>query len=73
MEDGQEELAVVKESGRKSCSLQGSRETEECGGLNKKGPFRLMFECLIPRGGTIWEELGGVALLEDVCHLGEWL
>lgn len=73
MDHAQEEHAVVKESGRKSCSPQGSRETEECGGLNDKGPFRLTFECLIPHGGTLWEDLGGVALLEDVCHLEEWL
>lgn len=28
-----------------------------------------MFECLVPVGETIWEELG-MAMLEKVCHLG---
>lgn len=27
-----------------------------------------LFECLVPAGGTVWEELGGLALLEEVCH-----
>ena len=31
-------------------------------------PMAHLFECLVPAGGTVWEELGGVALLEEVCH-----
>jgi hypothetical protein len=27
-----------------------------------------MFESLVPVNGTVWEGLGGVALLEEVCH-----
>ena len=29
-----------------------------------------MFEYLVPVGGTVLEGLGGVALLEEVCHGG---
>lgn len=29
-----------------------------------------MFYFLLPIGGTIWEGLGGVALLGEVCHRG---
>ena len=41
------------------------------GGLNDNGPYRLI--CLnawFPVGGTILEGLGGVVLLEEVCHRG---
>ena len=31
-----------------------------------------MFE-YFPVGGTVWEGLGGVALLEEVCHWGQAL
>lgn len=29
-----------------------------------------MFDALVPFVGSVWEELGGVALLEEVCHWG---
>lgn len=28
----------------------------------------LVFECLVPVGGTVWEALEGVAFLEEACH-----
>ena len=37
-----------------------------CGGLTENGPVA----CLVSVGGTVWEGLGGVALLEEVCHWG---
>ena len=38
-----------------------------CGGFNGNGLQRLTW-AWVPAGGTVWERLGGVALLEDVCH-----
>lgn len=38
-----------------------------CGSLDEKGPIGL-FECLIPDDETVWEGLGGVALLEEMYH-----
>jgi hypothetical protein len=29
-----------------------------------------MFECILPVCEAVWEGLGGVALLEEVCHWG---
>lgn len=29
-----------------------------------------MLECMVPSGGISWERLGGVALLQEVCHGG---
>lgn len=38
-----------------------------CG--NEKGPCRLIYlDALSPVGGNVWEELRGVALLEEVCY-----
>jgi hypothetical protein len=40
-----------------------------CGGFNENGSHRLI--CLkagSPGSGTVWEGLGGVASLEEVCH-----
>lgn len=40
-----------------------------CGGLNENGIYRLRY--LKARSlvyGTVWEVLGGVALLEEVCQ-----
>ena len=45
-----------------------------CGGLNENAPHRLI--CLNTWsliGGTICERLGGVSLLEQVCHWEEAL
>lgn len=39
-------------------------------GLNEDGPHR--FICLNTHslvGGTVWEELGGMTLLEDICQV----
>lgn len=39
------------------------RNYNPCGGLNEDGPEELnRFECLVPGGGSVWEEL------EDGCH-----
>jgi len=41
----------------------------ECRGLDGNGPQRLMcVNTWSPVGKTVWEGLGGVALLEEVCH-----
>lgn len=40
-----------------------------CGGLIENGPYRLICSnAWSPVGGTIWVELRGVALLEEVCY-----
>lgn len=40
-----------------------------CGGLNGNDPYRLIhLDPLSPISGTTWEGLGGVALLEYMCH-----
>lgn len=39
------------------------------GGLNENAPHRLRFlNTQSPIGDTVWDSLGGVALLKDVCH-----
>jgi hypothetical protein len=46
-----------------------------CGGLNENDPELSLFEYLAPVSGTVWEGLGKVALLEELCHWGrggEW-
>ena len=45
-----------------------------CGGLNDSGPHRLKYlDVWSLLGGTIWEGLWSVALLEEVCHGdGSW-
>lgn len=43
-----------------------------CGALNENAPHRLM--CLntwYPVSRTVWEGLGGVALLKEMCHWGK--
>lgn len=48
--------------------------TTGCGGLNENVPKRL--KCMnawVPGDGPIWEKLGGVALLEEICHWGQAL
>lgn len=45
--------------------------TTRWGGLNEKGLHRLIgLNACFPVGGTVWEELGGVASLEEVCLCG---
>ena len=40
-----------------------------CRVLDENGlPQANIFECICHVGGTIWEELGVVALLKEVCH-----
>ena len=40
-----------------------------CEGLHENDPQRLMvLTAWSPFGGTVWDGLGGVALLEEVCH-----
>jgi hypothetical protein len=40
-------------------------------GLKKNAPYRLMYlNTWSPVSATVWEGLGGVALLEEVCHYG---
>lgn len=42
-----------------------------CGGWNGNGPHRLLYlNALPPVAGTVWEPLGGVGLLEEMCHRG---
>lgn len=39
------------------------------GGLNENGPYRLIYlNVWFLVSGTVWEGLGGVTLLEVVCH-----
>lgn len=33
-----------------------------------QSPQAHVFVCLVPDSGTVWEELGGMAKLEEVCH-----
>ena len=41
------------------------------GSLNENDPCSLIYlNAWLPVGRTIWEGLGGVALLEEVCHWG---
>ena len=43
----------------------------ECGGLNENDPYMLIYlKTPYPMDGAIWGGLGGVALLEKVCHCG---
>ena len=60
---------------RVSCSLHDTLSREKksgqdtCGGLNENGPCRFIYlNAWFPVDGTVWEGLGGVALLEEVCH-----
>jgi hypothetical protein len=40
-------------------------------GLNENGPYMLSYlNSWSSVGWTIWEGLGGMALLEEVCHWG---
>jgi hypothetical protein len=40
-----------------------------CGGLNENSLHRFMnLNIWFLDGGTVWEGLGGMALLEEVCH-----
>jgi hypothetical protein len=43
----------------------------ECDGLSENGPWVHVFEFLTPVGGSVWERLGSVGCLEEVCHW-EW-
>ena len=54
-----------------SLPTQISPSLASCGGLNENGLYRLMYlKTLSELGGTVWERLGGVALLEAVYHWG---
>ena len=45
-----------------------------CDSLNENGPQRLLsLNTWPPVGGTVWEGLGHVALLEEVCQWGQAL
>jgi hypothetical protein len=40
-------------------------------GLDENGPHRPMYlNAWLPVSGTVWEGLGGMALLEEVYHFG---
>jgi hypothetical protein len=44
-----------------------------CGDLNENGPHTLICLNNWPSvGGIVWEGLGSVALLEEVCHWAAW-
>lgn len=46
--------------------------SEDSSGLNENGPCRLMyFNISSPVSKTAWEELGAVALLEEMSHWHE--
>ena len=45
----------------------------ECGDLNDHVFYMLKFKYLVPVDGIICVSLGGVTLLEKVCHWGRFL
>lgn len=51
--------------------IKGTRKEGSCGGLNEILQQVQEVDAWSPVGGTIWEGLEGVALLEGVCH-GTW-
>jgi hypothetical protein len=40
-----------------------------CGSLKENAHRLIYLNTLLPVGGTIWEGVGGVAFLEEVCHM----
>lgn len=54
-----------------SCLLGGMSafETSVCGGLDENVSHRLKYlNSWFPGARTVWEGLGGMALLEEACH-----
>lgn len=51
-----------------SLPVESSPSGRYCGGLKRNGSHLTIWSSV---GGTIWEGLGGVASLEEVCHLGQ--
>jgi hypothetical protein len=42
-----------------------------CGGVNKNVSYQLTYlNAWCSVGGSVWEGLGGMTLLEEVCHWG---
>lgn len=41
-----------------------------CGGVNENGPRGSCLHTWLLAGGTIWEGVGGVVLLEEMCYWG---
>ena len=54
-------------------TIGGIAGIRECGGLSENGPHRLMYlNTWSSIGGTVWEGLVGVALLEEM-YYWEWV
>lgn len=49
-------------------------DIDTCDGLNENGPCTFIYlSTWSSAGGTVWEELGGAALMKEVCHWGQAL
>lgn len=45
------------------------KDLKACGGLNENGPYGHIYSSTwFPNVGTIWEGLGGITLLKQVCN-----
>ena len=64
------ELIHWKEISRLYCRIIEKRENQkQYGSLNRNGPHKAqIFECLVIRECHYLKRLGGMALLEEVCH-----
>ena len=65
-------ITLQRKDGISHLSEQNGDFYCDCGGFHENGPCRLI--CLntwSPVGVTVWEGLGGVALLEEACYWDE--